>query len=217
MVKLRSRLTCPLILLALLAPIASALTLTAYWVYIYNWQGDEWYFAPLVVESRVNATTLYIGEYVNISVDVIYLPPWEYLNHTAYNYSITGPYYSAYRSYYYNGTYYPNESAYLNNQYYNFTVPANISYTVMVNIYRIIGSAYILYYHTSFEGSIKLNVTGSDVYRAEVHAGSVVVRLDESGTYLVKVFIWTDYPSIDQTLWASLSESRDQVIKVLVG
>lgn len=215
--KSKSRLIRPLILLALLVPAASAITLIAYWVYIYDWQGNEWYFTPLIVEPTVNATTLYIGEYINISVDVVYLQPWAYLNHTAYNYSISGPYYDVNRSYYYNGTYYPNETAYLNNQYYNFTVPANISYTVMVNVYRIIGTSYTLYYHTSFEGSIELNITNGSVYIARIHAGSTVVRLNSPGTYLIKVFVWTDYPSIDQTLWASLSESKEQVIKVLLG
>ena len=215
--RLGLKLARPLALLVLIAPVASAISLIAYWVYIYNWQGDEWHFAPLLVSTSVNATTLYTGQYVNISVDVSYPPPWEYLNQTAYYYYITGPYYSPERSYYYNGTYYPNETAYLNNQYYNFTVPKNITFTVMVNVYKLAGTASILYYHTSFNGTIELNVTGGNVSKAIVHAGSVVVRFDTPGTYVIKVFVWNGYPSVKQTQWASLSGAKVLVVRVLAG
>jgi len=206
----------PLALIILLLPAASALTLLAYWIYIYSWEGAEWYFMPLVLKPSINATSLYAGEYINVNVDLAYLPPWGYLNQTAYYYYYVGPYYSPEHSYYYNGTFYPSYQAYYYNYYYKFTVPRNISYLVLVNIYKLTGTASVLYYHKSFTGSIELNTTNG-ISIAEIHVGGVTLRMDEPGDYIVKIFVWTGYPSIVQELWAPLAEGKEFSITVLPG
>ncbi len=206
----KSTLTKPLILLILIAPVASAVTLIAYWVYISNWQGEEWWFAPLEVNATYNATALNVGEVLNITITARYPLPWEYLNITPSNYTISGPYYDPVNDYwYYNGTFYPNSTAAANGWWYNFTVPKNMTFKVIVAVYYVQTGANMLYWYGTINNSIEFNETKV--------LGSFAVRLSMAGNYVVKVFVWTDYPSTATTLWAPLVVTPPKQLIVVTG